>query len=440
MSIDWNQVRDEVTGYAADLIRMNTVNPPGNEAEAVAYLQEILHREAIETTVYASASKRGNLVAVIQGTGEARPLILLSHLDVAAVNLNQWKHHPFSGEINDGYLWGRGALTVKSMLAMELMAFLLYKRSGERSTRDIIMVATANAEAGSEFGMEWLIDQNVAGLKTAEFVINEGGEGTLHNGLPVYACQNGEKGGVWVRLTVQGMPGSAAIPRLDNPILKLAGVLHQFTRMKRTLTLCETTRAYLTALARQKGLRLSSDSTALDLSLKLFAGKYFKHQSSARAMFYNTITPTVIKAGEKVDILPEYCELMLDCRLLPGETTEEFLAGIKNIIHDPEIQFEVIRTVEPTESPVDTSLFRIMEKAVRSTKPNAFLVPYLSSEGTDSRIFRRHGITAYGFVPIILPETELQRRHGIDERISLDNLEEGTRILYEVVREMAAIV
>ncbi|HOL08587.1 MAG TPA: M20/M25/M40 family metallo-hydrolase [Bacillota bacterium] len=437
MNIGWEKVRSEVTQLLVDLIRINTTNPPGNEYEAALYLQEFCNRQGIEATIYASASKRGNLVATVRGNGTGRPLILLSHLDVVAANAAQWTHQPFAGEISDGYVWGRGALDMKGMLAMELMALVLYKQSGLTPNRDLILVAAADEEAGGDFGMDWLMKQQIPGIEAAEYVINEGGEGMIRNGIPVYTCQNGEKGVLWVKLTVQGTPGHASMPTKDNAITRLANILTRLGRHKQPMVLTETTRQYLFKLAKTRGLRLPEESGSLDFSLQMFAKRHFKGERSVEAMFYNTVTPTIIKAGEKTNVLPECCEVTLDCRLLPGETPEQFLEKLQNYINTPDVKFEIIHAAAPTESPVNTELFRIMEETVREEDPRAVLVPYLSPGGTDSRYFRQKGVTAYGFVPILITEEDLQRMHGIDERISIDNLERGTKILYNVIKKLS---
>lgn len=438
MQINWDKVSTEAIQYLIDLIRINTTNPPGNEYEAVLYLQEICHREGIEATIYASASNRGNLVATLKGDGTYRPLVLLSHVDVVTANPQQWSHHPFSGEIADGYIWGRGTLDMKGMLVMELMSLLLLKRSGIIPKRDIMLVVAADEEAGGDFGMEWLLGQNVPGIETAEYVINEGGEGTIRDGVPVYACQNGEKGILWVKMIAKGAPGHASMPSKDNTIAHMAEILHRLSRHKRPLTLTETTRGFLAELARKKGIKLPEDPAALDFSLKMFAGRHFKGERSVQAMLYNTVSPTIIHAGEKANVLPEFCEVTLDCRLLPGETPEDFLEELKSFVNDSEIDFEIIHAAAPTESPVQTGLFRVISEVVQKNDPTAIVVPYLSPGGTDSRHFRKRGITAYGFIPVIISESELQRMHGIDERLSLENFERGTRILTEVVQKIVS--
>jgi acetylornithine deacetylase/succinyl-diaminopimelate desuccinylase-like protein len=437
MTINWREIREEATRILVDLIRINTVNPPGNETEAAVYLQQILNREGIDSAIYASASNRGNLVARLPGSGEKRPLILLSHLDVVGFNPNQWTHPPLAGEIFDGYIWGRGTLDMKGMIVMELLSLLLCKRNGVIPERDLILIAAADEEAGGDLGINWLMNQEIPGLKEAEYVINEGGEGGLRDGIPVFACQNGEKGVLWLKLTVSGTPGHASMPAKVNAIKQTAQIINRLNRHhKQVMNLCQTSRGFLTALAIQKGLRIPADPDTADYSLKLFANRHFRAERSVQAMLYNTISPTVIKAGEKCNVLPESCELTLDCRLLPGETPEGFLAQLKQIVGENGVEYELIHTAAPTESPLETELYQVMSGAVRSEIPGALLVPYLSPGGTDSRYFRTRGITAYGFMPVIISEDELQTMHGTDERISLDNLEMGIRILYNVLCEI----
>lgn len=434
--INWNQVNQEVRELLVDLIRINTTNPPGNELEAAKYLRKIFEREEIASTIYESAPGRGNLIARIPGDGKGRPLVLMGHLDVVTANPAQWSHDPFAAEISDGYIWGRGAIDMKGMLAMEALSLILLKRSGETPGREIILVAAADEEAGSEKGVEWLLKQDIPGLAEAEYIINEGGEGKIDNGIPVYACQNGEKGVLWVKMKVHGNPGHASMPSKDNAIVRMAVLLNRIDRYKPELSFSETTRQFLLEMARARGVRLTKDSANLDYSLQLFANRHYSKERSVQAMLYNTISPTIIRAGEKTNVLPEVCEATLDCRLTPGETPEGFLGKIKSVVNDSSVEWEVLQTAEPTESPINTELFSIIQKTVRTINPKAVTVPYLSPGATDSRYFRKRGITAYGFFPIILSETELQRMHGVDERISLENLEQGTRILYETVKEI----
>ncbi|MCL6589798.1 MAG: M20/M25/M40 family metallo-hydrolase [Firmicutes bacterium] len=431
--------QDEAVKLLADLIRINTANPPGNELKAAKYLKEILDQEGIENKIYEAAPGRANLVARIPGTGRFKPLALLSHLDVVGANPVQWRYDPFGGVIAGGYIWGRGALDMKGMLTMELLALLQIKRSGKQPHRDLILVAAADEEAGGEYGINWLLKQEIPGLQEAEYVINEGGEGIIQDGWPVYACQNGEKGVLWVKLAVTGTPGHASMPVADNAIFRMNQVLNRISGFKSELFLSATTRSYITAIATAKGIALSPDPGVRDQRLKQLITRELKNERSLQAMFYHTISPTIIQAGMKTNVLPERCELTLDCRLLPGETPEGFYRKLKDQIDDPQVTIEIIHAAPPTESPVDTELFRVMERAVHRENSKALITPYLSPGGTDSRYFRRLNITAYGFMPVLLSEEDLQRMHGIDERLSLANLEQGTRILTQVVQEIAGV-
>lgn len=433
------EIKDEAVKMLTDLIRINTVNPPGNELEAARYVKEILDREGIENSIHEAAPGRANLVARIPGTGRFKPLALLSHLDVVGANPSQWRHDPFGGIITDDYIWGRGALDMKGMLTMELMALLQIKRAGRAPHRDVILVAAADEEAGGEHGISWLLEQGIPGLKEAEYVINEGGEGITQDGRPIYSCQNGEKGVLWINLTLTGTPGHGSMPVEDNAILHMNQVLNRISSIKPELTLSTTTRSYITAIANAKGITLSPDPAISDQRLKQLISQELNHERSLQAMFYHTISPTIMKAGMKTNVLPEKCELTLDCRLLPGETPDGFLQKLQERINDPQVTIDIIHAAPPTESSVDTELFWVMERAVHRENSKALVVPYLSPGGTDSRYFRRLGITAYGFMPILITEEELQRMHGIDERLSLANLEQGTRILTQVVREICGV-
>lgn len=437
MEINWNKIKEEVIDVLRSLIRINTANPPGNELKAAAYLQEILNREGIPSKIYEAAPGRGNLVARLEGSGKLRPLILLSHLDVVGASPRQWTYDPFAGTVADGHIWGRGALDMKGMLAMELLGLLLYKRSGQIPSRDLIFIAAADAETGGDQGIGWLIKQGIPGLAQAEYVLNEGSEGLIRDGVPVYTCQNGEKGLLWVKLSVLGTPGHASMPMKDNAIYHMSKVLNRLNRHKKPVTLTSTSRAFLKQMAAYKGVKPPVNPAALDYSLKLFANRHFSKERSVQAMLYNTVSPTIMRAGEKTNVLPETCELTLDCRLLPGETPEHFLTELQNVINDSQVDMEVVQSAAPTESPLDTGLFQAIQNAVAKENRQAFVVPYLSSRVTDSRFFRYQGITSYGFMPVLLAETEIQRMHGVDERISLANLEQGTRILYSVITEIA---
>ncbi len=437
MDFNWKRVGDETTDLLRSLIRINTTNPPGNEVLAATFIKTLLEREGIPVEIYESAPRRSNLVARLSGGGSHQPVMMLSHLDVVAANSNQWSFDPFAGIIDGGYIWGRGALDMKGMLAMELMTLILYKRSGQVPGRELILVAAADEEVGGLYGIDWLMSQGIQGLDDVEFVINEGGTGFIQNGKPIFPCQNAEKGLLWLKLSLSGTPGHASMPSKDNAIVQMNKIIGRIGRHREPITLCGTSRSFLSQIALQHGVKLPSLPESLDYTLKLFANRHFSRERSVQGMLYNTISPTILQAGMKTNVLPEQCELTLDCRLVPGETPEHFLEQLRNIINDSRVSCEVLQAAAPTESPVDTELFRIMRQVVQQINPDSDVLPYLSTLATDSRYFRQKGITSYGFIPVLISEAELQRMHGVDERLSLANLEIGTRILYQVIQEIS---
>ncbi len=434
--IQWEQVRIETAQLLQELIRIDTTNPPGNELAAAVLLQTVFQAEGIDTQIYRAAPTRGSLIARLPGKSGAKPLILLGHTDVVSANPAQWSHPPFAGEIVDDFVWGRGALDMKGMLAMEAMALILLKRNQIIPERDILFIAVADEETGGGQGIEWLMEQDIPGLREAEYVINEGSTGMIRDGIPIFACQTGEKGVLWVKLTIPGTPGHASMPTSNNAIFKMMKVIDRLEKGKHPVTFSNSSRAFIKELALQKGLSLSAEHLALDYSLQLFVAQHLKHERSVQAMLYNTISPTIIQSGSKVNILPDFCELTLDCRLLPGETPGKFLAKLQKTINDPSVTYEIIQAADPTESSYDTALFAVIRQVIQEERPDAMIVPYLSPLSTDSRFFRFRNITAYGLIPIIITEAELQTIHGVDERISLDNIEQGTRILYKIAQQV----
>lgn len=430
--INWQEVQEETLKYLSDLIKIDSTNPPGNEIKVAEYLRTVLEKEGIECNIYESAPNRGNLIAKIAGNGEARPLLLLGHMDVVAAHAEEWSHAPFGAEIADGYIWGRGTFDMKGMLAMELMALLLCKRSGITLKRDLVLCAAADEENGSAFGMNWLVEQGIPELQTAEFAINEGGEGMMYNGIPVYTCQSGEKGILWLKITTTGVTGHASMPISgENAILKMLNALSKLTEGAGELSLCDTTRKYLATLAKIENITAESDEELLAYARESLLG-----DNTVAPMFLNTMSPTILNAGERANVLPAKCEAVIDYRLLPGKTPDDLFEEIRAKLADDTIQLEVLQNAVPTESPTDTELYQIIEETVREENPQARLIPLLSPGGTDSRAFRLRDIVAYGFVPILVSDDETRRMHGIDERLSLENLANGTKILFKVIRKI----
>jgi acetylornithine deacetylase/succinyl-diaminopimelate desuccinylase-like protein len=443
-----DEIREEVTALLSDLIRINTTNPPGNETPAAKYLAETLEREGFECEVLESAPGRGNLITRLKGTGEKPSLLLLSHLDVVAANPKEWSVNPFSGLVKDGFVWGRGAMDMKSMTAMEVMVMKLLKRRGVKLKGDVILAATADEEGGGEYGAGWLV-KNYPEKVRADYVINEGGgQAVPVDGKNVFTIQTAEKGILWFKVKAKGRPGHGSVPgAADNAILRMGRVVDRLGNHRAEVVLTPTVREFLEVMAREKreageALRLLLQNPAgADEVLDKLAQKDKGMAEELRAMLRMTITPTIIHGGVKENIIPSECEAVFDCRILPGQTPETALNYVKGLLDDiglDKLDFEIIQANEPSESPTNTPLYKLMVETLKKFDPNCAVTPILLTGGTDSRFFRKMGAVCYGFQPALsdLPYGEILKMvHGVDERISVRNLVFGTSVLYHVVEK-----
>jgi acetylornithine deacetylase/succinyl-diaminopimelate desuccinylase-like protein len=443
-----DEIREEVTALLSDLIRINTTNPPGNETPAAKYLAETLEREGFECEVLESAPGRGNLITRLKGTGEKPSLLLLSHLDVVAANPKEWSVNPFSGLVKDGFVWGRGAMDMKSMTAMEVMVMKLLKRRGVKLKGDVILAATADEEGGGEYGAGWLV-KNYPKKVMADYVINEGGgQAVPVDGKNVFTIQTAEKGILWFKVKAKGRPGHGSVPgAADNAILRMSRVVDRLGNHRAEVVLTPTVREFLEVMAREEreageALRLLLQNPAgADEVLDKLAQKDKGMAEELRAMLRVTITPTIIHGGVKENIIPSECEAVFDCRILPGQTPETALNYVKGLLDDiglDKLDFEIIQANEPSESPTNTPLYKLMVETLKEFDPNCAVTPILLTGGTDSRFFRKMGAVCYGFQPALsdLPYSEILKMvHGVDERISVRNLVFGTSVLYHVVEK-----
>jgi len=445
------EIEEEITALLSDLIRINTTNPPGNETPAAKYLAETLEKEGFKCEVLESAPGRGNVITRLNGTGEKPSLLLLSHLDVVAANPKEWSVDPFSGLVKDGFVWGRGALDMKSMTAMEVMVMKLLKRNNVKLKGDVILAATADEEKGGEAGAGWLVRNHLEKVR-ADYVINEGGgEAVPINGKNVFTIQTAEKGILWFKVKAKGRPGHGSVPgAADNAILRMNRVVERLGNYRAPMFLTPTVEQFLAVIAEEsaearQALTLLLQNPAVgDEILDMFAQKDKATAERFRAMLRMTITPTIIHGGVKENIIPSECETVFDCRILPGQSTTETLNRIKELLKDADfekLEFEIIQANEPSESPTNTPLYRLMVETLKEFEPNCAVAPILLTGGTDSRYFRSIGATCYGFQPFLpdLPYGEVWKMvHGIDERISIKNLVFGASVLYNVVEKFMA--
>jgi acetylornithine deacetylase/succinyl-diaminopimelate desuccinylase-like protein len=429
-AIDWDAVTAETTALLADYIRLETYNPPGNEYLACDWLEAILRREGIASERYDAGGGRHSLRAIYRGDGAKRPLMLLHHSDTVPVEPAHWDRPPFAGLIEDGVLWGRGALDDKGLGAMGLMVLLLFKRLGLRSSRDLVFLAAADEEAGSQSGVEFLAREHPE-VFDVEYVLNEGAFGVAGlAGLerPLFGFSAAEKSPLWVGLATKGTAGHGSVPLADNCVERLARAVTRIADWQRPAQLIpETAPLFETLIAAAPGV--GDDPQA---ALATIAAR----SPMLRARLADSISVTTFNAGFKGNVIPSTAEASLDVRLLPGQHPEAFLDALRAVIADPEVTIETKFYDESGISPLETELTAVMRAVVRELVEDALFTPTIDAFFTDSRTFRRFGITAYGFNPVLLSEADLATIHGNNERLSIENIRLGTQILFEVVRRM----
>jgi acetylornithine deacetylase/succinyl-diaminopimelate desuccinylase-like protein len=446
-AIDAEALTAEATRHLQALLRCDTTNPPGNEYLAAAYLREQLLAESITPHVIEPAPGRVSLYARLPGTGAERPLLLVAHTDVVPVERDRWGADPFGGEIRDSFIYGRGAVDMKDMLALELTLFLHYARqartTGRRLSRDLVLLAVADEEDGGALGMGW-IAAHMPDLLDAEYALNEGGGmGIDLGGQRVYLCEMAQKGSIRVTLRAQGRPGHAAIPHGDQAVAGMARAISRLAAGPLPLHVIPTVRRFITILAdtqprtqrallRQTLNPLLSEAVLARLPDRDIA-------NGIRALLHNTATPTLLRAGTALNVIPSEATAQLDCRIIPGTTPASLVAELRQRIPDPAIAIEA-EPLAPGYEMQPTPLFDAIQATIRRHDPRAIVAPYLFPAVSDSRFLAPRGVTAYGFVPHqpepgVPPVQSLA--HGHDERISIANLTFGLRVLHDIIQTIS---
>ncbi|MEM3712909.1 MAG: M20/M25/M40 family metallo-hydrolase [Thermoproteota archaeon] len=418
----------------SSLIQINTSNPPGNESELAYFLKEWLWERGIKSEILEYEKGRGNLVSRIKGS-KGPSLLLLSHSDVVPADPARWKIPPFSGMVRDNYIWGRGAIDMKSMIAVEAMIFS--EMIDKDLNGDLVFAVTADEEKGGS-GVRLLIEKSMESI-VADYVINEGGgEGVLTKEGWLFDIQTAERGVFWYHVFTKGSPAHGSIPGLGiNAIEKMIPILNRVLTFKREVEFVNPSWKYVESLLRMTGLiRGVLDKNmvekALDELTKIDKGL----GEAAKSMLKVTMTPTIIRGGVKENIVPYECELIVDCRVPPGYSKDDVNKMINELFQGLEYEICFIQESEPSSSPIDTPLYKTIEKALLRKIPNAKLEPSTKTGGTDSRYFRKMGIVAYGFQPLKVEGSyyEWSRMiHGDNERISIENLLFSYNVLKEAV-------
>jgi len=443
--MNWNSVRDETTHILQDLIRIDTTNPPGNETRAMEFVAGVLKRDGIESQILESAPGRGNLVARLKGDGRAAPLLLMVHLDVVPAEPQYWTHPPFGGVIDDGYLYGRGTLDTKNLAALEIMVMLLLARDASRKSlaRDVIFMANADEEAGGVYGAGWMV-KNHPDLIRAEYAINEGGgSGMEILGKRFYTCQTGEKGTARFAMRARGRPGHGSMPHNDNAVVKLARALQKIGAAELPMHVVPTVKTFVESIGNALGKPYEAAlRDVLDAKKSAATLANLPLDPGVRAMLYaslhNTVSPTILTAGSKINVIPSVAEAQCDARILPGQSAAS-LRGELDAILDSDVELEFFGDNPGRESSSETPLFETMRRVIARHEPNATLLPYLVVGATDARHVSKLGTHVYGFAPMFAPMSEFAGVHGHNERISIENLEFGAHVLYEVVSEFCSI-
>jgi acetylornithine deacetylase/succinyl-diaminopimelate desuccinylase-like protein len=420
-------LRDEATGLLQELLRLNTVNPPGNETIAAELLRDYLGDSGVSAELYALEPARANLVARIPGRGDGPSLLLLSHTDTVVADPEEWSVDPWSGELKDGCIWGRGALDMKGHVAAAATAIATLAREGFEPAGDLVFAATADEEVGVDVGLSWLCKAHPEAVRT-DYCVNEGGgERVLLGGRPVYLCTTAEKMCAPFRLRVHGRSGHASMPGIaDNALVRAARLVERLAGLRFPPRLIPETEALFAVLGDVPG-PAELDGIVAELPRDV--------RETVEPMLGPALSPTMITASQSTNVIPGLCEVVCDCRLLPGDTPADVEPAIRAALGEDSYDLDWIEAVGGTRSPLATPLWDAIESFADEDDPGAGVVPVVSAGFTDSHFLRQaFGTVAYGFFPMRAMDTELAGRliHSADERIAVDDLELGVRFLRHV--------
>ena len=434
------RAEDEVVTLTSELIQIDSQNTgelgtTTGEAEAAAYVDAKLREVGYETEVVESgAPGRHNVFARLEGADPERPALLVhGHLDVVPFDEAEWSVHPLSGSVQDGYVWGRGAVDMKDMDAMILALARQFRAEGTMPPRDIVFAFLADEEAGGAYGAHWLADHRPDLFAGCTEALGEVGgfSLTLGEDLRVYPVMTAEKSIAWMRLRVRSRPGHGSMIHDENAVTILAEAVARLGRHRFPLVLTESVQGFFDEITALTGIEFPTDSAAaLDSAVAKLGGVARVVGATTR----DTANPTMLSAGYKANVIPSVAEATIDCRVLPGRQ-EAFERELDELL-GPDVEREWIRNLEAVETSFDGELVDVITRAVQEEDPQAHTLPYMMSGGTDAKAFVKLGMRCFGFAPLRLPPdldfTALF--HGIDERVPVDALQFGTRVLERILR------
>jgi acetylornithine deacetylase/succinyl-diaminopimelate desuccinylase-like protein len=439
---DFEKLALEAQQWLAELLRINTVNPPGNEMASARCLAGILEKEGLRPEVLETAPGRGAVVARLQAGSlpdPSRALLLLGHMDVVGVDASKWTQDPFGAAVKDGALWGRGSIDDKGPLVANLAVFIALKRAGVRLDRDVIFLADGDEEQGGEAGIRGLIEQHWDKI-AAGFCINEGGRTIGKDGKVLYVgVQASEKVSVNFRLIATGTSGHASIPLKDNAVVHLAAAVAKLGVWETPAQPNSITRRFFEGLAQIEDPELAKWMHALDTPERQDHAVRILSAASPvwNSMLRNSVSPTILQAGVRSNVIPSEARATINVRLLPGELSGQFLEAMNKVVDDPavRIELEAFTTRPAPPSALDTDFYRSLEKATKTVFPGALTLPMMSTWATDSAELRIRNVTCYGLVPFPLTEAEIGRMHADDERLPVSSIRPGIEYVYRAVED-----
>ena len=433
---------DQAVTWMQEYLRIDTTNPPGNEAKAVAFYKKILDQEGIENRAFEYAPGRGDLWArLTHTTGEGkRPMVLLNHMDVVTSDAAHWRVPPFSGEIKDGYIWGRGAQDMKDEGLAQLVVMVMLKREKVPLDRDVIFLAVSDEEADGT-GTDWFIKNQPDLLENAEFLINEGGENLLENGkVKFIGIDVGEKTTYWLHVVAHGRPGHGSRPNPDSAPNRLVRALDRILAYKTPLRVLPVVDEFLKDMAPYE----SPEEAAYYRDVKkAVRDKKFQEEverdESLNFLLRDTISLTMLGGSEQTNVIPPEAWANLDVRILPGGDPKVVMEALRKVVNDPNVTIEPLNEEFKVAnfSGTDNGLFAAIKDVAAKYFPGTPVVPHITSGYTENQRYRPLGMVAYGFNPYTATEEEGHTEHGNDERIRVEEVRRGPRILLDVVAELA---
>ena len=442
--VDWDAVGGEAIDHLVELVKIPSVNPPGNETEVAEYVKAVLAAEGIESRLYALDPARANLVARLEGNGSKKPILIMGHTDVVGVQPEKWYADPFSGMRQDGYIYGRGTLDDKDNVAAGMMVMVLLKRLGVELDRDVIFLAESGEEGTPDVGINFMVEQHWDAI-AAEYCIAEGGQGVIRDGkVHTFGVETTEKMPRRVTLVARGTPGHGSIPRLDNAVMILANAVAKAAAWQTEMRLNETTETYfrrMAAIAPPEEAVLYENIANPEMTDKVqqqFLETFPYHYSILRT----SVVPTVIDAGFRRNVIPSEASAILDIRMLPDEDVQGFYDDLAAVIDDSRVEIVPEPIYRPAAPPsdIDNEMFQTLERVAVEMYPEATVVPIMSTGATDMAQVRAKGVQAYGIGPARTIE-EINSgfgAHGDNERVEEEAFVSMVEYLWRVILEIAA--